>query len=126
MCHDFAPDVVVGALRSLGLGAHYVSGYLETEPPPGLPRLPGADASDAWVGLYVPGGWDVPDTHDQDAPGARGGWVDLDPTNGLVEPDHHVTVGWGRDYTDVAPVRGVVYGPRSGQKLAVSVDVSRR
>lgn len=109
VCQDFA-HVVLGALRSLGLGAHYVSGYLETDPPPGQPRLAGADASHAWVGLYVPGG----------------GWVDLDPTNGLVAPDRHVTVAWGRDYTDVAPVRGVVYGPRSGQKLVVAVDVTRR
>jgi len=107
VCQDFA-HVVLGALRSLGLGAHYVSGYLETDPPPGRPRLVGADASHAWVGLHVAGE----------------GWVDLDPTNGLVRPDRHVTVGWGRDYTDVTPVRGVVYGPRSGQKLAVSVDVA--
>lgn len=108
VCQDFA-HVVLGALRSLGLGAQYVSGYLETEPPPGQPHLVGSDASHAWVGLYVPGG----------------GWVDLDPTNALVQPAHHVTVGWGRDYTDVAPVRGVVYGPRSGQELAVAVDVTR-
>jgi transglutaminase-like putative cysteine protease len=108
VCQDFA-HVVLGALRSLGLGAQYVSGYLETKPPPGQPHLVGSDASHAWVGLYVPGG----------------GWVDLDPTNALVQPAHHVTVGWGRDYTDVAPVRGVVYGPRSGQELAVAVDVTR-
>ncbi len=108
VCQDFA-HVVIGALRSVGLGAQYVSGYLETEPPPGQPHLVGADASHAWVGLFVPGG----------------DWVDLDPTNALVQPERHVTVCWGRDYTDVAPVRGVVYGPRSGQKLAVSVDVSR-
>lgn len=108
VCQDFA-HVVIGALRSLGLGAQYVSGYLETLPAPGQPRLVGSDASHAWVGLYVPGG----------------GWVDLDPTNALVQPDHHVTVGWGRDYTDVAPVRGVVYGPRSGQGLTVAVDVTR-
>jgi transglutaminase-like putative cysteine protease len=107
VCQDFA-HVLLGALRSLGLGARYVSGYLETEPPPGLPRLVGADASHAWVGLYVPGG----------------GWVDLDPTNGLVQPDRHITIGWGRDYTDVVPVRGVVFGPPSGQELTVSVDVA--
>jgi transglutaminase-like putative cysteine protease len=106
VCQDFA-HLMLGALRSLGLGAHYVSGYLETEPPPGQPRLAGADASHAWVGLHVAGS----------------GWVDLDPTNGLVQPDTHVTVGWGRDYTDVAPVRGVVFGPPAEQKLSVSVDV---
>jgi transglutaminase-like putative cysteine protease len=106
VCQDFA-HLLVGALRSLGLGARYVSGYLETEPPAGLPRLAGADASHAWVGLYVPGE----------------GWVDLDPTNGLVQPDRHITVGWGRDYTDVVPVRGVVFGPPAEQELTVSVDV---
>jgi transglutaminase-like putative cysteine protease len=106
VCQDFA-HLLLGALRSLGLGAHYVSGYLETEPPPGQPRLTGADASHAWVGLRLPGD----------------GWVDLDPTNGLVQPDRHVTVGWGRDYSDVAPVRGVVFGPPAQQELSVSVDV---
>jgi transglutaminase-like putative cysteine protease len=108
VCQDFA-HLLLGALRSLGLGAHYVSGYLETEPPPGQPRLAGADASHAWVGLRLPGE----------------GWIDLDPTNGLVQPDRHVTVGWGRDYSDVAPVRGVVFGPPAEQKLSVSVDVVR-
>jgi transglutaminase-like putative cysteine protease len=107
VCQDFA-HLLAGALRSLGLGARYVSGYLETAPPPGEPRMVGADASHAWVGLYVPG-------H---------GWVDLDPTNGLVEPDRHVTLGWGRDYTDVVPVRGVVFGPPADQELTVSVDVA--
>jgi transglutaminase-like putative cysteine protease len=107
VCQDFA-HVLLGALRSLGLGARYVSGYLETEPAPGQPRLVGADASHAWVGVYVPGS----------------GWVDLDPTNGLVQPEHHVTIGWGRDYTDVVPVRGVVFGPPAGQELTVSVDVA--
>ncbi|HET6950911.1 MAG TPA: transglutaminase family protein, partial [Acidimicrobiales bacterium] len=68
----------------------------------------GADASHAWVALYVPGD----------------GWDDLDPTNGLVQPDRHVTVGWGRDYTDVVPVRGVVFGPPGDQELTVSVDVA--
>ena len=103
-----SPTCCSGALRSLGLGARYVSGYLETEPPPGQPRLVGADASHAWVGLYVPGE----------------GWVDLDPTNGLVQPDRHVTIGWGRDYTDVVPVRGVVFGPPAARSSPVSVDVS--
>ena len=107
VCQDFA-HLLLGALRSLDLGARYVSGYLETVPPPGRPRLVGADASHAWVGLFVPGG----------------GWVDLDPTNGLVQPDRHVTVGWGRDYTDVVPVRGVVFGPPATQQLTVSVDVA--
>ena len=107
VCQDFA-HLLLGAFRSVGLGARYVSGYLETVPPPGQPRLVGADASHAWVGVFVPGG----------------GWVDLDPTNGLVQPDRHVTVGWGRDYTDVVPVRGVVFGPPADQQLTVSVDVA--
>jgi transglutaminase-like putative cysteine protease len=107
VCQDFA-HVLLGALRSLGLGARYVSGYLETSPPEGEMRLVGADASHAWAGLYLPGE----------------GWVDLDPTNGLVQPDRHVTVGWGRDYTDVVPVRGVVFGPPADQELTVSVDVA--
>ena len=106
VCQDFA-HLLAGALRSLGLGARYVSGYIETEPPPGQPRLAGADASHAWVGIYVPGA----------------GWVDLDPTNGLVQPDRHVTVAWGRDYTDVVPVRGVLFGPPAAQALTISVDV---
>lgn len=107
VCQDFA-HLLLGALRSLGLGARYVSGYLETEPPSGQPRLVGADASHAWVGLYVPGE----------------GWVDLDPTNGLAPPDRHVTIGWGRDYTDVVPVRGVMFGPLADQELEISVDVA--
>jgi transglutaminase-like putative cysteine protease len=107
VCQDFA-HLLAGSLRSLGLGARYVSGYLETEPPPGRTRLVGADASHAWVGLYVPGA----------------GWVDLDPTNGLVQPDRHVTVAWGRDYTDVVPVRGVLFGPPAAQTLTISVDVA--
>lgn len=106
VCQDFA-HLLLGALRSLGLGARYVSGYLETEPPAGQPHLVGADASHAWVGLYVPGG----------------GWVDLDPTNGLVQPDRHIIVGWGRDYTDVVPVHGVLYGPPADQTMTISVDV---
>jgi transglutaminase-like putative cysteine protease len=109
VCQDFA-HVLLGALRSIGLAARYVSGYLETQPPPGQARLIGADASHAWVGVLLPG-W---------------GWVDLDPTNGLVQPDRHVTVAWGRDYTDVVPVRGIVFGPPAAQVLIVSVDVAPR
>jgi transglutaminase-like putative cysteine protease len=99
--------LLLGALRSLGLGARYVSGYLGTVPPAG-PRLVGADASHAWVGLYVPGA----------------GWVDLDPTTGLARPDRPVTIGWGRDDTDVVPVRGVMLGPLADQELEISVDVA--
>jgi transglutaminase-like putative cysteine protease len=108
VCQDFA-HLAVGSLRSLGLAARYVSGYIETEPPPGEARTIGADASHAWCSVWIP-------DH---------GWLDFDPTNGVVAPSRHVTVGWGRDYADVAPVRGVVVGPSSPQSLFVSVDVAR-
>ncbi len=93
VCQDFA-HLMLSCLRSLGLAARYVSGYLLTHPPPGRPRLLGADASHAWVSVYCPGS----------------GWVDVDPTNGLVVGTEHVTVGWGRDYDDVSPLRGVLLG----------------
>ena len=108
VCQDFA-HLAVGALRSIGLAARYVSGYIETDPPPGEPKTIGADASHAWSSVWVP-------DH---------GWLDFDPTNGIVAPSRHVTIGWGRDYADVAPVRGVVVGPSSAQSLSVSVDVAR-
>ena len=81
-------------LRSLGLPARYVSGYLETLPPPGKARLIGADASHAWFSVWCPG-------H---------GWIDADPTNNLLAGDRHITVAWGRDFSDVSPMRGVVVG----------------
>lgn len=108
VCQDFA-HLTIGCLRRLGLSARYVSGYLETEPPPGQPKLIGSDASHAWCSTYVP---DV-------------GWIDLDPTNDHLPVQRHVTVGWGRDYADVAPLRGVVLGPAADQQLEVSVDVTR-
>ena len=108
VCQDFA-HLAVGCLRSLGLAARYVSGYIETEPPPGEVRSIGADASHAWCSVWIP-------DH---------GWLDFDPTNGVVAPGRHITVGWGRDYADVAPLRGVVIGPSSLQTLWVSVDVRR-
>jgi transglutaminase-like putative cysteine protease len=108
VCQDFA-HLAVGALRTIGLAARYVSGYIETDPPPGEPKTVGADASHAWCSVWVP-------DH---------GWLDFDPTNGVVAPARHVTIGWGRDYADVAPVRGVVVGPASSQSLSVSVDVTR-
>ena len=106
VCQDFA-HLGIACLRSLGLAARYVSGYIETEPPPGQPRLVGADASHAWLSVWVPG-W---------------GWLDVDPTNDQVPPVRHVTVAWGRDYADVTPVRGVVIGPSASQELEVGVDV---
>jgi transglutaminase-like putative cysteine protease len=108
VCQDFA-HVSVACLRSLGLPARYVSGYIETLPPEGQPKLIGADASHAWCSAWVP----------------EFGWLDFDPTNNQFPPVQHITVGWGRDYRDVAPVHGVVIGPEAGQLLTVSVDVSR-
>ncbi len=107
VCQDFA-HLAIACLRLLGLPARYVSGYLETEPPPGQPRLVGADASHAWCAVWTP----------------LAGWVDFDPTNGHLPVSRHVTVAWGRDYADVAPVRGVVIGPTAEQELDVSVDVA--
>ncbi|HEY9193090.1 MAG TPA: transglutaminase family protein [Methyloversatilis sp.] len=104
VCQDFA-HLMIGSLRSLGLPARYVSGYLLTLPPPGQPRLVGADASHAWVSVFCPGA----------------GWVDFDPTN-CVQPDHqHITVAWGRDFSDVTPMRGVILG---GGEHSVDVSVT--
>ena len=105
VCQDFA-HVQIACLRSLGMAARYVSGYLRTYPPPGKPRLIGADASHAWVSAYCPGL----------------GWLDVDPTNNVVPTDGHVTVAWGRDYGDVSPLRGLVLGG-GAHKLRVSVDM---
>jgi len=108
VCQDFA-HLAVGCLRSVGLAARYVSGYIETVPPPGAERLVGADASHAWCSVWTP----------------LAGWVDFDPTNDHLPVDDHVTVAWGRDYADVIPVRGVMIGPSTSQTLDVSVDVQR-
>jgi transglutaminase-like putative cysteine protease len=106
VCQDFA-HVMIGALRSLGLSARYVSGYLLTRPPPGKTRLVGADASHAWVDVWCP-------LH---------GWVALDPTNAVRVGLDHVTLGWGRDYADVAPLRGVIRGSgRAVPRVAVTVE----
>ena len=98
-------DLVLGLW--LGLPARYNSGYIRTRPPLGQPRRQGADQSHAWVG-----GWLGPDR----------GWVDLDPTNGIVVRDEHVLLGWGRDYADVSPVQGVILGG-GAHRLSVSVDL---
>ena len=108
VCQDFA-HLAAGALRSRGLAARYVSGYLETDPPPGQERLVGADASHAWCSVWAP----------------ELGWIDFDPTNDRLPTHRHITVAWGRDYGDVAPVRGVVIGPAADQQLEVAVDVIR-
>jgi transglutaminase-like putative cysteine protease len=106
VCQDFA-HLMLAALRSLGLPARYVSGYLLTRPPEGRERLVGADVSHAWVSLWVPGA----------------GWIDLDPTNDLIPEDAHITLAWGRDYGDVSPIVGLVYGGGE-QTLDVAVDVA--
>jgi transglutaminase-like putative cysteine protease len=105
VCQDFA-HLQIACLRSLGLAARYVSGYLVTRPPPGRPRLIGADASHAWLAVFCPGA----------------GWVDLDPTNNVLPTERHITLGWGRDYEDVSPTRGVILGG-GRQTIAVGVDV---
>lgn len=105
VCQDFA-HVAVGALRSLGLSARYVSGYLETSPPPGKEKLIGADASHAWASVYVPGF----------------GWLDFDPTNNVLPGERHILLACGRDYSDVSPLKGVVHGG-GRHVIQVGVDV---
>ena len=107
VCQDFA-RLEIACLRSLGLAARYVSGYLETAPPPGSARLLGADASHAWLAVYCPGA----------------GWLHVDPTNNVMPSLRHVTVAWGRDYHDVSPIHGVILGGGS-HTLRVNVDVVR-
>lgn len=104
VCQDLA-HVAVAALRAIGLAARYVSGYLLTAPPPGQPRLVGADASHAWFSIWTPGGW-----------------IDFDPTNNVRAGEAHITVAWGRDYTDVMPISGVIAGG-GDHFVEVGVDV---
>lgn len=105
VCQDFA-HLQLACFRSLNLPARYVSGYLRTIPPPGKPRLVGADASHAWASLYC----------------GPAGWVDFDPTNNVIPALDHITIAWGRDYSDVCPVQGVYMGGGVSQ-LKVEVDV---
>ena len=119
VCQDFA-HLQIGCLRSLGLAARYVSGYLLTMPPPGKPRLIGADASHAWLSLFLP---DAPHGGGNGAMAATGVWVDVDPTNNCIPSDKHITLAWGRDFGDVSPLRGVLLGAGKHQ-IHVSVDVS--
>ena len=106
VCQDFA-HVMIAGLRGLGLPAAYVSGYLRTIPPPGKPRLQGADATHAWVALWC---------------GAKLGWIGFDPTNDLLVENDHIILGIGRDFSDVSPVDGMIVGSPK-QKLHVAVDV---
>jgi transglutaminase-like putative cysteine protease len=108
VCQDFA-HLMVGCLRSVGLPARYVSGYLETLPPPGKAKLQGADASHAWVSVLVP----------------ELGWVDLDPTNDQPADGRYVLTAWGRDYKDVPPLKGVIFTEAKKSTLDVAVDVVR-
>ncbi|WP_372594422.1 transglutaminase N-terminal domain-containing protein [Actinotalea sp.] len=106
VCQDFA-HLMIAALRMHGVPARYVSGYIETVPAPGKEKLRGADASHAWVSAWVPGA----------------GWVDIDPTNDAFVDERYVVLGWGRDYSDVPPLRGVIFTEGSGSRLTVSVDL---
>jgi transglutaminase-like putative cysteine protease len=106
VCQDFA-HMALTCLRAFGLPARYVSGYLLTYPPPGVEKLQGADASHAWISVWSP----------------EAGWVDFDPTNGIMPTNEHITVAWGRDYDDVSPISGVLLGG-SRQKMTVAVDVT--
>jgi transglutaminase-like putative cysteine protease len=108
VCQDFS-HFMISCLRSTGLPARYVSGYLVNRPAPGKQRPVGADASHAWVALFVPGS----------------GWIELDPTNNVLPSREHITLGWGRDFSDVTPLRGVINGGGE-QVLAVKVTVEAK
>lgn len=108
VCQDFA-HLAIACCRSIGLPARYVSGYLETLPPSGQPRLVGADASHAWISVY--------------AGGSR--WIDIDPTNDRLADTSHIALGYGRDYDDVSPIKGVIHGG-GNHSVTVGVDVERR
>jgi transglutaminase-like putative cysteine protease len=106
VCQDFA-QLGIACLRSLGLPARYVSGYLETDPPPGHPKLDGADGSHAWLSLLVP----------------EAGWLEIDPTNDQFVNDRYIVTAYGRDYSDVPPMNGVIYTEGRTESLEVQVDV---
>ncbi|MFK4751532.1 transglutaminase family protein [Oceanobacter antarcticus] len=108
VCQDFA-HLQIAILRSLGFAARYVSGYLETLPPPGQEKMVGADATHAWLAVYAPGE----------------GWFEYDPTNNCMAHEQHIVTAWGRDFYDVTPVCGVIYGGGSNPVLRVAVDVTR-
>jgi transglutaminase-like putative cysteine protease len=105
VCQDFA-HLGITCLRSLGLAARYVSGYLSTTAPPGQARLVGADASHAWLSTFCPGS----------------GWIDIDPTNNVIPSGRHILLAWGRDYDDVSPIKGVIVGG-GRHTVNVAVDV---
>jgi len=107
VCQDFA-HLAISCLRSVGIPARYISGYIETLSPQGAEKLIGADASHAWFSVYIP----------------ESGWTDFDPTNNCLVSDQHITIGWGRDYSDIAPLEGIILSSGS-HELTVSVDVKR-
>lgn len=106
VCQDFA-HLALACLRAKRIPARYVSGYLHTHPPAGRPKLQGADASHAWISVWAP----------------ESGWVDFDPTNGILVRDEHITVAYGRDYDDVSPISGVLRGGGE-HSVSVAVDVN--
>ena len=108
VCQDFA-HLALACLRGHGVAARYVSGYLATQPPPGKERIAGADASHAWLAVWMP-------SSDE--------WLAIDPTNNQWANDRYVTVAWGRDYGDVSPVKGIIYTKAKKSTLRVSVDVA--
>ncbi|KQS25510.1 transglutaminase family protein [Dyadobacter sp. Leaf189] len=105
VCQDFS-HLAIACIRSFGFATRYVSGYLETLPPPGRPKLQGSDASHAWISVFIP----------------DCGWCDFDPTNNVVPGERHIVTAWGRDYSDVPPLKGIIfsYGKHT---LTVEVDV---
>jgi transglutaminase-like putative cysteine protease len=107
VCQDFA-HLAIACTRSVGLPARYVSGYIETTAPKGAEKLQGVDASHAWFSIFIP----------------QSGWLDFDPTNNLIPSDQHITIGWGRDYADIPPLKGVILSIGRHQ-LNVTVDVKR-
>jgi transglutaminase-like putative cysteine protease len=107
VCQDFA-HLAIACLRSIGIPARYVSGYIETLSPVGTEKLVGVDASHAWFSVHIP----------------ESGWTDFDPTNNCLVSDQHITIGWGRDYADIAPLEGIILSSGS-HELTVSVDVKR-
>lgn len=108
VCQDFA-HLQIGCLRAMGFPAKYVSGYIETLPPPGKEKLQGSDASHAWISVYSP----------------TEGWVEFDPTNNCMVADQHIITAWGRDYIDVTPLRGIIFGGGTDPVLNIAVDVAR-
>ncbi|MBQ0797644.1 MAG: transglutaminase family protein [Porticoccaceae bacterium] len=108
VCQDFA-HLQIGCLRSMGIPAKYVSGYIETLPKPGQKKLVGADATHAWIAYFCP----------------KEGWVEFDPTNNTVANNQHIVTAFGRDYSDVTPIKGVIFGGGKNPILNVSVDVQR-